>query len=122
LVFDEAVLHEGLRSRLGSMDASARERLKTELQAELRKTNVEKQLVQIEKGMRAGIEGVNHWVHETVNALQAGQSKEAIAALDKAIAQERVVQGLAARVKGLEKFLIRLTRWERANENRRRPR
>jgi hypothetical protein len=118
LVFDETVLHEELRSRLATMAPEAKERLKGELNAELRKTNVEKQLVQIEEGMRRGVEAVNHWIHETVNILQAGQPKEAVVALDKAIAQERVVRGFAGQVKELEKFLVRLARWERAHENR----
>ena len=118
LAFDETVLHEGLRSRLASMDAQARERLKAELHAELQKTNVEKQLVTIEEGMRRGVEAVNHWVHEAAGALQAGRAREAVAAVDKAIAQEKAIRNFAARAKELEKLLLRLTRWERAAEKR----
>jgi hypothetical protein len=113
------VLHEELRSRLGTMTPEAREQLKAEIQAELRKTNVEKQLVEIEEGMRKALEAVNHWVHEAGGALQAGRAREAVAAVDKAIAQEKAIRNLAARAKGLEKFLLRLTRWEQANERRR---
>ena len=108
--FDESALHEDAREQLQAMTSEEKAAARKRLNDELAKLGVERHISRIEELLRERLEALARRVSETAALLSGGDVGQALAAMDRALVEETVIQKLTREAKGFEKSLLRLAR------------
>ncbi len=107
---DESVLHENLKARVRAVTPEAKAKLKKEIYDELQKLRVEDRIAWADKATKQRAEAISLHVSQAARLLNSTRLGEAIEALDKAIAEEKRVKGLARKIRAMEKRLADLAK------------
>lgn len=108
--FDESVLHEDARERFQAMTSEEKAAAKKRLNDELAKLGVERRISRIEESLKERLEALSRQVSDAAGLLNGGEVDQALAAMDRALAEEAAIGKLAREAKGFEKSLLRLAR------------
>lgn len=108
--FDESALHEDARERLQAMTSEEKLTARKRLNDELAKLGVERHISRIEESLKERLEALARQVSDAAGLLNGGDVDQALAAMDRALAEEEAIGKLAREAKEFEKSLLRLAR------------